>query len=228
MRLNKFISNSGYTSRRKADELIFNGRVMVNDVKVTEPSYQVKKDDKVSVCGKKLLIEDKVCFLLNKPYGYMSSLSDPNYDKFVTDLIETDKRIYPVGRLDVDSKGLLLLTNDGDLTNKLTHPSFEVAKTYLVEAKKALSEEDIAILEKGVHIDSKGPVKGIVKDLGEGNYLLTIWEGRNRQVRKMFKAVKNKVLNLTRISLGPIELGDLKSGKYRKLTKKEIQMLKEL
>lgn len=228
MRLNKFISNSGYTSRRKADDLIFDGRVKVNDAKVTDPSYQVSKDDKVTIGGEELLIEDKVYFLLNKPYGYMSSLSDPNYDKFVTDLIKTNKRIYPVGRLDVDSKGLLILTNDGDLTNKLTHPSFEVEKTYLVEAKKTLSKEDKVMLEEGVHIDSKAPVKGKVKDIGDNDYLLTIWEGRNRQVRKMFKAVKNKVLNLTRISLGPIELGDLKSGKYRKLTKEEIQMLKEL
>ncbi len=228
IRLNKYISNSGYTSRRKADDLIFNNKVKVNGELVYNPAYQVEETDIVMVEGNYLSLEEKVYYMLNKPIGYMSSLSDPNYDKFVVDLIDEDKRIYPVGRLDVDSSGLLLLTNDGEFAHKFMHPSGNIEKVYLVKIENTLSEEDIYTLENGISIDSGSKVTSKIKNVGENQYEITIFEGRNRQVRRMFNALGNSVIDLCRIKMGPLELAKLKTGSYRRLSKEEVKILEDL
>lgn len=228
MRLNKYISNSGYTSRRKADDLIFQGKVMVGDKIIKDPAYRVNKTDIIKVNNVEIHLEEKIYYLLNKPVGYMSSLADPNYDKFVVDLIPTDKRIYPVGRLDIDSSGLLILTNDGELTNKLTHPSNRIEKKYYLRLEKPLSKNDVEMLENGVKIDNKMPAKGLVEYISNNEYYISISEGRNRQIRKMIDAVGNSVIDLCRVKIGSLNLGNLKAGSYRKLTEEEVIRLKEL
>lgn len=228
IRLNKYISNSGYTSRRKADDLIFNNKVKVNGELIYNPAYQVEETDIVMVEGNYLNLEEKVYYMLNKPVGYMSSLSDPNYDKFVVDLIDEDRRIYPVGRLDVDSSGLLLLTNDGEFAHKLMHPSGNIEKVYLVKLENPLSEEDIYTLENGISIDSGSKVTSKIKTVDIDQYEITIYEGRNRQVRRMFNALGNGVIDLCRIKMGPLSLGRLSSGSYRRLSKEEVKFLEEL
>lgn len=228
MRLNKYISNSGLTSRRGADQLIFSKKVKVNGQIIIEPGYMVRKGDEVEIGGRIIRIESKVYYMLNKPIGYMSSLKDPHYHKFVVDLIDTDYRVYPVGRLDIDSRGLIILTNDGELTNKLTHPSYQVKKKYLVETNSPLTLSDIKKIEEGVIIDSKHLVRGKINTLGSNKYEITISEGKNRQIRKMIGAIDKEVIDLTRIQMGSLKLGNLSQGHYRPLTTEEVKELKEI
>lgn len=234
MRLNKFISNSGYCSRRKADELIFSGKVLVNNEPVFNPGLQINQDDKIIVDSKQIIgIDTKVYFMINKPIGYMSSVFDPHYDKFVVDLIDCQEhRIYPVGRLDVDSHGLLILTNDGDITNKISHPSHQIFKIYHVLVDKKLNKENENKFKTGIYIDDKYLCKGKIKlindKFGKALYEVAISEGRNRQIRKMFKEVGSKVIDLKRVSIGKIKLGHLKEGEYRELTDKELEYLRGL
>lgn len=231
MRLNKFIANSGYTSRRKADDLIFEGQVMVNGQKADSPGLRVDPDkDRVTINGQELSIEKKVYIMLNKPLGYMSSLADPNHEDLVVDLLDIEERAYPVGRLDVDSTGLLLLTNDGQLTQKLTHPSFEVPKYYLVELDKPMDEIDIEKMATGVDIGDETLVDGQVTLVSKGRkmYNICIREGRNRQIRRMFGALGYRVTSLKRVAIGQVFLEDLAEGKYRELSSDEINYLEDL
>jgi 23S rRNA pseudouridine2605 synthase len=234
MRLNKYISHSGYTSRRKADDLIFQGKVKVNNKVEKNPGYRVDVDkDVVTVEGKELKQDNKLIYImLNKPTDVITSVDDQFDRKTVVDLVKIDERVYPVGRLDYDSSGLILLTNDGDLTYKLTHPKHEIFKKYFVKVNKFLSDKEIYTLKKGVVIDgymtNNSKIEVISKNRGHTNMYVSIDEGRNRQIRKMFKTQGADVLTLKRISIGNLTLGNLKEGNWRYLTKHEINYLKSL
>lgn len=236
MRINKYIANSGFCSRRKAEEFILDGRVKVNGIVIDELGFQVDEHkDVVEIDGSIISIdsEKKVYIILNKPEGYITTSKDQFGRKNVLDLLpDVEERVYPVGRLDYETSGLLLLTNDGDLTYKITHPSHEFKKTYLASIKGIPSEKEVYRLENGLKIEdyitSKARLK-ILKTDEIKNYsvcLITIHEGKNRQVRKMFDAINHPVMNLRRIALGKIRLGDLAQGEYRHLTEEEVKYLK--
>ena len=230
-RLQKVISNSGYCSRRKAEELIKNGKVRVNDVIVTEMGHKVSGNDKILIDGKMLSYDEKEYYLLYKPRGIITSTKDEKNRKTVVDLIKTDKRIYPVGRLDYDTSGIIILTNDGELTNLLIHPRNEIDKVYIAKIKGILTKEEIFKLTNGVVIDgvktSKSKVK--LKKIDKKNLTsiveITIHEGRNHQVKKMFEAVNHEVIKLKREKFDFLDLTGLKSGEYRKLNTKEVKKL---
>ena len=233
-RLQKVIANSGICSRRKAEELILAGKVKVNGKTITELGTKVTEKDEISVDGKIIEKEEKVYFLLNKPRGVVTTASDDRNRTTVVDLIETDKRIYPVGRLDYDTTGVLLLTNDGELTNLLIHPSSNIEKVYVAKIEGILSKEDIIKLSKGVIIDGRKTSKALVKvekvdKKNNVSYVkLIIHEGRNHQVKKMFEAVGYQVIKLKRESFAGLDLKGLKSGEYRYLTIKEVKTLYSL
>lgn len=230
-RLQKVIAESGYASRRKAEELIKAGKVYVNGNKVTEMGFKVSGNDLIDINGKPLKKEDKEYYLLNKPRGVVTTTSDDKNRKKVTDLIETPKRIYPIGRLDYDTTGVLLLTNDGELTNILNHPSSEVSKIYVAKIDGIVEPFKVKKLEQGVIIDgvktSKAKIR--IKKLDKKNnasYIeITIHEGKNHQVKKMFEAIGYKVTKLKREKYAFLDVKSLKSGEYRKLTTKEVKSL---
>lgn len=232
MRINKYIAQAGVASRRKADELIAAGNVKVNGLTLKEPGYDVVEGDVVEVNGRRIQAEEKkVYILLNKPTGYVTTVSDDKERPTVMDLVrDVDARIFPVGRLDYNTSGMLIMTNDGDFAYKVAHPKHELTKTYRARVSGILSNEKCAKLRKGVDIGgfitSRAKVE-IVKGLPRSTVVdITIHEGKNRQVRKMFKAVGNHVQELERIAIGNIRLGRLAEGHYRKLTREEIEYLK--
>lgn len=232
MRINKYIAQAGVASRRKADELIANGNVKVNGLTLKEPGYDVVTGDVVEVNGRKIEAEEKkVYILLHKPVGYITSVSDDRDRPTVMDLVQdVDARIFPVGRLDYNTSGMLIMTNDGDFAYRLSHPKHEMPKTYRAVVAGVLSKEKCAKLSEGVDIGgfvtSKAKVE-VVKGHPRSTVVdITIHEGKNRQVRKMFKAVGNNVQELQRIAIGDIRLGRLAEGHYRKLTKDEVEYLK--
>lgn len=231
-RLQKIISLSGYCSRRKAEELISQGKVKVNGKTITEMGYKATLNDSILVEGKPLNSpEDKVYYILNKPRGVVTTSKDEMGRKTVLDLIDTNKRIYPVGRLDYDTTGLLILTNDGELTNILTHPKNNVEKVYVAKIKGLITKEDILKLCNGVFIDSKKTSKAKVKllkiDKKNNNSIveLIIHEGKNHQVKKMFNAIGYDVIKLKRESIAFLTLDGIKSGEYRELSIKEVKLL---
>lgn len=232
MRLNKYIAQSGLTSRRKADELIANGNVRVNGIVVKEMGIEVAPDDTVEVNGSRISADKKlVYYMLNKPVGYVTTLSDEHDRPIVTDLMtDVNDRVFPVGRLDYNTSGLLIMTNDGDLANRLAHPKHEIYKTYRAEVTGILSDERIAKLRKGVDIGgfitSPARVKVVKQARGYTLVEIQIREGKNRQVRKMFRAVGNKVVRLERVAVGELYIGRLMEGHYRKLTPEEVNYLK--
>ena len=232
MRINKYIAQSGFCSRRKADDLVANGNVKINGAVMKEPGYDVAEGDKVEVNGTLISkAEKKVYYLLNKPVGFVTTVSDDKDRPTVMDLVsDIDERIFPVGRLDYNTSGMLILTNDGDFAYRVSHPKHELSKTYRARVAGVLSNEKCAKLRKGVDIGgfvtSRAKVE-IVKGLERSTVVdISIHEGKNRQVRKMFKAVGNNVQDLQRIAIGDIHLGRLKEGYYRKLTREEIEYLK--
>ena len=234
-RLQKVIASSGFTSRRKAEELIKNGKVSVNGEIVTELGTKVSFEDSIVVDGTLLKKEtNKEYYLLNKPRGIISSVSDDKDRKTVVDLINTDTRIYPVGRLDYDTTGLILLTNDGELTNILSHPSNNIEKTYIAKIEGILDVDDINKLKRGIVIEGKKckPVRFKIrkKDKEKNNSLIeiTIVEGRNHIVKKLFHELKHEVIKLKRETYAFLTLGDLKSGEYRQLSVKEVKKLYSL
>ena len=231
-RLQKIIASSGYCSRRKAEELISKGKVKVNGDIITEMGYKAGVYDYIEIEGNPInKVEDKVYYILNKPRGIVTTSSDDKGRKTVVDLIKTDKRIYPVGRLDYDTTGLLILTNDGELTNLLTHPKNNIEKVYVAKVKGLVNKESINKLSSGVIIDGKktGKAKAkilkIDKKTNSSIVELIIHEGKNHQVKNMFKQVGYEVLKLKRESVAFLTLDGLKSGEYRKLTIKEVKML---
>lgn len=234
MRLNKYIADAGIASRRKADELTINGNVKINGKVMKEPGYQVKDGDQVMVNG--ILIskqEKKVYIVLNKPKGYVTTMDDDKGRLIVADLVaDVSERVYPVGRLDYNTTGLLLMTNDGELANKLTHPKHETPKLYRAHVAGVLSGQKLSKLRSGVdiggYITKKAKVEVIKQTERSAIAEIEIHEGKNRQVRKMFAAVGCPVQALERVAIGDIRLGRLKSGHYRKLTREEVEYLLEL
>lgn len=230
-RLQKVIANSGFCSRRKAEQLITNGEVMVNGKKVTELGTCVDKSDAITIFGKALTNEQKEYILLNKPRGVITSTHDEKGRKTVIDLISTEKRLYPVGRLDYDTTGILLLTNDGELANLLMHPKNNIDKLYIAKVKGFVSKEALNKLINGVYIDnyktskSKVKLKKYDKKTNTSLVEIIIHEGKNHQVKKMFEAVGYEVLKLKREKISFLDLNGLKSGEYRYLTLKEVKKL---
>ena len=233
MRINKFLANAGISSRRKAEEYILNGRVKVNGVITINLATEINEHDVVLVDDKSINAKTEFeYYMLNKPQGYVSTVVDDRGRKTVIELIKTKERIYPVGRLDFDSEGLLLLTNDGDLTNKLTHPKHNISKTYLVNINSSITINEIEKLKNGVVIDGyklhKCQIHILKIDSKLSQMKITIFEGRNREIRKMFETINKKVVFLKRIKIADLELGNLKRGEYRKLSNSEIHYLKNL
>lgn len=221
-RLNKYIASCGICSRRKADELITNGRVKINDVVVTNLGEKVSDIDVVKVDEKVLQKESrKVYIVLNKPKGYVTTNSDEYNRKNVIDLIHEDVRVYPIGRLDMDTEGLLLLTNDGEFSNNIMHPRNKIEKTYIVTTDTNVTNDQIEHLKNGVDIGDYITRPAKVKKIGKDKIQIIISEGKNRQVRRMCEAVNINLLNLRRVQIGNITLGTLQSGKYRYLTEQE-------
>lgn len=232
-RLQKFLANAGIASRRKCEELILDGKIEVNGAIVTEIGTKVSEKDIVKYNGKIVKTEEeKIYILLNKPIGYVTTAKDQFNRDTVLDLIKINKRIVPVGRLDMYTSGALILTNDGEFVNMLTHPKNEIDKTYNVTVKGNVTNEDIEQLQKGVKIDdeyitkpAKVKILKIDKEKNISRIQITIHEGKNRQVRKMCEAINKKVLALHRCKIGNIEVKDLKVGNWRYLTKKEVENL---
>lgn len=237
-RLQKFLAEAGVASRRKAEELIAAGRVKVNGVVIKEQGVKIDpRKDKVEFDGKALSqkAEKKVYLMLHKPEGYVTTSKEQFGRPAVLDLIHgVPERIFPVGRLDYDTSGLLLLTNDGDLTYRLTHPKHDVDKTYIAKLYGVPDDGDLQKFRRGVVIDGRktSPAKIQIisreKDLRFCTVEIQIHEGRNRQVRKMCEAIHHPVAQLKRIATGELKLGDLPKGKYRFLTEQEIKYLKSL
>ncbi len=237
MRLQKYLAQCGVASRRKCEELIAEGRVSVNDVVVTEIGVQVEDTDRVAVDGQPALLEvEKRYILYHKPAGEVATAADDKGRATVLDrFADLPVRVYPVGRLDYDSEGLLLLTNDGELTQRLLHPSHEVDKVYLARVTGSLPLEAIRAMRHGVRLsgeDARPTAPAEVRVIKQETFatvvLVTIHEGRNRQVRRMFEAVGHKVLSLRRVQFGPIQLGDLPRGACRDLTPEELAKLMAL
>ncbi len=231
-RLQKVIANSGYTSRRKAEELIKNGQVYVNGELVKELGTKVNPSDEITVEGVTLnKVVNKEYYLLNKPRGYICSLDDEKNRKIVTELINTKERIYPVGRLDYDTTGLLILTNDGELANILMHPSNDIIKTYIAKLEGILTMEEYFKLKEGIVIDGVKCVPKRVKIKKKDNVSntcmveISIVEGRNHIVKKLFSKVNHAVIKLKRESYAFLNVKDLKSKEYRELTREEISKL---
>lgn len=231
MRLQKYMAECGVASRRRAEEMIAAGQVQVNGVTVTEMGTQVEDGDEVRVDGKIIRPEtEKKYVLYHKPAGEVTTVSDPEGRACVLDHFrDYPVRLYPVGRLDYDSEGLLLLTNDGVLTERLLHPSHQVDKTYLARVSGEVTMEEVRRLRQGVLLDDHKTAPAKVRVLKLETFatqvLVTIHEGRNRQVRRMFEEVGHQVLQLRRVKFGPLELGDLKRGQWRELTAEEIRRL---
>ncbi len=234
-RLQKVIANSGVTSRRKAEELILAGKVKVDGKVVLELGTKVSEKAKIEIDNVLITREDKVYYLLNKPRGVVTTTKDEHQRKTVVDLIEgEDKRIYPVGRLDYDTTGIILLTNDGELANLLMHPKNEIEKVYIAKIEGIISPVDLMKLKNGVIIDGVKTRKAKVKlkrndKINNSSIVeLTIHEGKNHQVKKMFEAIGYNVLKLKRERIAFLDLTGLKSGKYRKLNPKEVKRLYSL
>ncbi len=230
-RLQKILAAAGYGSRRKVEELIKSGKVTVNGVIAELGSKADIKKDKIQVFGEDVIINKKVYYLLNKPEGFICTLKDPFNRPKVVDLLPKEPRIFPVGRLDADTTGALLLTNDGELTNLLIHPRYQVKKTYMVKVDGQLDSKAVEALQKGVVLED-GPTEPaqveVVKAGKKTSWVsITIHEGRKRQIKRMLNAVGYKVLQLHRVIFGPLELGKLQPGNYRQLTQAEVTMLKE-
>lgn len=228
MRLNKFIAANSPFSRRKADELIKEGKVFVNDKKITELGTQIdSQKDKVKVLNKIIKAQTKFnYFALNKPSGYITTRNDEFKRKNIMDLLPKIENLKPIGRLDKDTEGLILISNDGDFINKITHPKFECEKEYFVKITGQLSAEEKIKLEKGINIEKRrtAPAKIIIDKTGKSqtHLKIVIHEGRNRQIRKMFASINHPVKYLQRIRIGHLTLDGLEKGKYRDLTQKEI------
>ena len=234
-RLQKVIANSGVCSRRKAEELILAGRVVVDGQVVTRLGTVVTDKNVIEVDGVRLGYEEKVYYLLNKPRGVVTTTSDDKNRKTVIDLINTDKRIYPIGRLDYDTTGVLLLTNDGDFANLMMHPKNEIDKVYVAKLSGVIKGEQINKLKNGVLIDGNILVKASrvklrkVDNQNDSSFVeIIIHEGKNHQVKKMFEAVGIMVDKLKRERIAFLDLGNLNSGEYRELTKKEVHQLYSL
>lgn len=234
IRLQKFLAECGIASRRKSEELIVAGKVKVNGVTASIGDKVNPKHDKVTVSGKKAVsVKKSVCIMLNKPRGFITTMSDEHDRKCVAELVKgINTRVYPVGRLDRESEGLLIMTNDGEFANALTHPSKHVSKTYRVTIRPEITKEQATAFRNGIEIDGRmtAPADLRILEAQENRTVVevTIYEGRNRQIRKMFEALGIEVARLKRTKVGNLKLGMLKQGDYRDLTPDEVNSLYEL
>ena len=233
IRLQKFLAENGVASRRKSEELIERGKVKVNGHPAKLGDKVNPRTDLVMVSGERVVptAPGNIYIMLNKPRGYVTTMNDEMGRKCVAELVgDIEQRIFPVGRLDRDSEGLLLFTNDGEFANMMMHPSMHVSKTYRVTVRPAASEEQLVKLSSGVEIDGRKTMPASVQVLSEfpdrTMFQITIHEGRNRQIRKMCEAVELETIRLKRISIGPLKLGSVPPGQYRELKKEEIAALK--
>jgi 23S rRNA pseudouridine2605 synthase len=230
MRLAKFLAGAGVASRRASELIIQEGRVSVDGRQVTDPARDVSDQNVVIVDGRQIggAPSELVVYAVNKPAGVVSTAADTHGRRTVVSLVDTPLRLYPVGRLDADTTGLILLTNDGALAHRLTHPSFEVDKTYrAVVARPPVRGQELDQLRAGVVLDDGKTAPARVTRVKPDTLELTIHEGRKRQVKRMCEAVGHRVLELQRIRFGPLQLGDLKPGQIRKLTAAEISLLRQ-
>ena len=233
-RLQKIIALSGYASRRKAEELIKAGKVMVNGKVVKELGTKANFSDDILIDGKKIEREEKEYYIFNKPRGVITSTSDDKGRKVVTDYFETNKRLYPVGRLDYDTTGLLILTNDGELANLIMHPRNEIEKQYIAKLEGIIKGEEINNLKNGVVLDGtkcipkRVKLREFDKKTNTSIVEIVICEGKNHEVKRLFESVSFNVLKLKRERIGFLTLGKLKSGEYRKLNPKEVKQLYSL
>ena len=231
-RLQKYIASTGLCSRRKADELIASGKIKVNGSIVTEFGTKVGKNDIVEYNGKVLKKDDYEYFLINKPLGYITTNDEQFNRPKVVDLIKTDKRIVSAGRLDMYTSGLLIFSNDGEFINRITHPSYEITKTYIVTIKGRLGDGKLNLLRNGVILDdgyktlkAEAKILEFNKKKNQSKIEIQIHEGKNRQVRRMFEALGLKIEYLHRSKVGNITIGNLKTGEYRQLDKSEIDYI---
>ncbi len=225
MRLAKYLAHAGVASRRSAEELIGAGRVTVGGEVITDPARDVDEGSGVEVNGSAVVPEPREVWAVNKPAGVVSTAREPGSRRAVTELVDSGRRLYPVGRLDADSTGLILLTNDGDLANRLTHPRYGVPKTYRVRLARVPSDRDLERLRGGVRLEDGATAPAEVERRGEREIEITIREGRKRQVRRMAEAVGNEAESLTRIRIGSLELGELCRGDARRLEQGEVAAL---
>ena len=231
MRLNKFLSNSGVASRRKCDLLIEEGKVTVNGKVVNELGLKInEKKDKVKVEGKDISLPSSFVYIkLNKPKGYACTASDEKGRKTIYDLVDCEERLFSIGRLDYDTEGLIILTNDGDFANAVAHPRFQTEKEYRVTAEGEIKESELAVMRKGVVVDGERMPSARVEKLSYENGFtklsVVIDEGQNRQVRRMFEAIGHQIKLLKRVRIGQVRLGGLKRGEYRDLTEEELNLL---
>ena len=231
MRLNKFLSNSGIASRRKCDELIKEGKVFVNGKVASELGMQInEKKDKVTAMGKVVKLPSSFVYIkLNKPKGYACTASDEKGRKTIYQLIDTTERLFSIGRLDYDTEGLILLTNDGDFANRVAHPKFLIEKEYRVTVEGELKESELAVLRRGVVIEGTRMPSARVEFLSsDGKFTklsVVIDEGQNRQIRRMFEAIGKTIKLLKRVRIGQVRLGGLKRGDYKDLTEEELNNL---
>ena len=229
MRINKYIANTGYTSRRKADDLIKEGRVKVNDTLITEPGFKVNDTDEVTIDGQLLELEEKFYIKLYKPVGYITSNFDPYNKLDLNDLVDIDKRFYAAGRLDKDSEGLLIITNDGEFTNNIIHPKFKLDKEYIVDVDKTLSRKEENLFMQGLDIgNGEHTSDAYIKLIGNKKYQVIIHQGYNRQIRRMFEYFNSNVNRLKRIRIGDIRLSDLEEKDYRYFDKEEMLFVKKV
>ncbi len=226
MRLAKYLAHGGVASRRKAEEIIAKGVVTVGGEVVVDPARDVDESDDVRVNGAPVGAEALEVWAVNKPAGVVSTAREPGERQAVVELVDSKARLYPVGRLDADSTGLLLLTNDGALANQLTHPKYEVPKTYRARLGKPARESELRRLREGVELEDGPTAPAQVKAVGDREIEIVLREGRNRQVRRMVEAIGNRVVALNRIAFGPLRLGNLAEGKARRLTEREIAELR--
>jgi 23S rRNA pseudouridine2605 synthase len=225
VRLAKYLAHAGIASRRGAERLIADGRVRVAGEVVTDPARDVDDGSGVEVEGKPVAPEPREVWAVNKPAGVVSTAREPGRRRAVTELVESKRRLYPVGRLDADSTGLILLTNDGELANRLTHPRYGVPKTYRVGLARPPSDRDLERLRKGVRLEDGPTAPAEISRRGERELEVTICEGRKRQVRRMVEAIGNEVESLERIRLGSLPLGELRRGEARRLEEGEVAAL---
>jgi 23S rRNA pseudouridine2605 synthase len=229
VRLAKYLAHAGVASRRTSEEIVFAGRVTVGGEPVRDPARDVDGSLSVEVDGKPVRVStgQRAVYAVNKPRGVVSTASDPQGRPTIVSLVPSARRLYPVGRLDVDTTGLILLTDDGALAHRLTHPSFEVPRTYHAKVRRApVREHALRALREGVELDDGRTAPARVKRLGADRVELTIHEGRKRQVRRMLEAVGHPVVSLERVRFGPLWLGGLEEGRHRRLTAPEVEKLR--
>ena len=228
MRLARYLAHAGVASRRAAEDLIRAGRVTVAGEVVSDPARDVDESSRVAFDGEPVRPETHAVYVLNKPAGVVSTARDTHGRTAVTELVPGERRLYPVGRLDADTTGLILLTNDGELANRLTHPRYGVEKTYRVTVKPpGVSQTTLRRLREGVELEDGRTAPAGARLAGPGRIELTIREGRKRQVRRMCEAVGHRVVELERIAFGPLRLGDLRPGAHRRLSKAEVERLRK-